>query len=234
MGGTRSIQIGVIALGLGAVALLAGCSSSPSTSSTTTSSTSSSSGSGTNGAAPLSRFQSQLTNGNALTYRATYSLNTPGTSGTFVVERMPPGNTRFDVSTSGQQLAIIANTTATYICDLSKAPTRCVTGIQDPLASFEMLVNPAQIIPSLQQAAANGTKNVTFSSQTVYGMAATCATITSGHQGTFCVTSQGLLVSVTAANGSLTLTGYTTSVPASDFSPPAGATANTLPVGTAR
>lgn len=224
-------RFGVLILGVALVGILAGCSTSASTSSTTTSSTSTGSGTASTGAPSIARFQGELTNGESLTYEATYSLTSPNASGTFVVERMPPSSNRFDISTAGQQVAIIANATTTYICDISKTPTRCVTGIQDPIASFEHLVDPTQIIPALQQAAANGTKSVTFSTQSVYGMTATCATITSGQPGTFCVTNQGLLVSVTASNGSITLTGYTTTVPTSDFSPPAGATVSSLPAG---
>ncbi len=231
MGRQSRTRVGAFALAIVAVGSLAGCSSSSSAGSSTTSSTGSGSGTGTKHAESLARFQSQLTNGKGLTYKATYSLSAPNGNGTFVVERMPPSNNRFDVSTSGKQLAIIANSTATYICDMSKTTPQCVSGIPDPIASFEQLVDPAQIIPALQQAAANGAANVTFSSQTVYGMASPCATITSGHRGTFCITNQGLLVSVSASNGSITLTGYTTSVPASDFSPPAGAIVHAVPTG---
>lgn len=225
------MRIGAIAVGVAALAMAAGCSSSSSSGTTTTSTTGAGGGGGSGTAANLTQFESRVTNGKGLTYKATYSLSAPGESGTFVVERMPPSNNRFDVSTSGQQLAIISRSATTYVCDLSKVPPACVSGITDPLASLEKLVDPAQIIPNLQQAAAAGTTHVTFSSQTVYGMPSTCAAITSPHQGTFCVTDQGLLASVSASTGSITLTGYTTSVSASDFAPPAGATIDSVPPG---
>lgn len=231
MGRLRGGYIGSIAVGIALLSVLAGCSSSSSGSSTTTSSASTN-GTGAGSTASLTRFQAQLTSGKGLTYKATYSLTAPNGSGTFVVERMPPTSSRFDVSTSGQQIAIITSSTATYICELSKTPPQCVSGIPDPIASFEQLVDPAKIIPALQQAAARGAASVTFSTQTVLGMASTSAAIASPQRGTFCITDQGLLVSVSASNGSITLTGYSTSVPASDFSPPAGATVQSLPAGT--
>ncbi len=216
--------VGSSVLALGLVGLLAGCGSSTS-SPATTSAPSTTAVKASN----LAQFKNQLTTGKSLTYKATYALTSPKVNGTFVVERMPPSSNRFDITASGQQLAIIANPTATYICDLSKTPAQCVSGIPDPLASFEKLVDPAQIIPALQQAAAAGTKSVTFSTRNVAGMAATCASVTSGQAGTFCVSNQGVLVSVSASDGSITLTGYTTSVPASDFAPPAGAAVQAAP-----
>jgi hypothetical protein len=179
----------------------------------------------------MAHLTSRLAAGKGQTYKATYSLAASNQNGTLVIERMPPNNNLIEATVSGKQFAIIANVTTTYVCDLSRTPAQCFSGIADPLTSLEKLVNPDQIIPALQRAAATGTKNVTFSSQSVAGLASTCATITSGQSGTFCVTDQGVLASVSAANGSITLTGYTTAVLASDFTPPAGATVQSASPG---
>jgi glycine/serine hydroxymethyltransferase len=104
-----------------------------------------------------------------------------------------------------------------------------LSGIPDPVTGVEALVDPSQVVTNLQAAAALGKRNVTFASQTIAGEPSTCATITSGRTGTYCVTDQGVLASATGANGSVTLTAFTTTVPASDFSPPAGATVETIP-----
>ena len=165
------------------------------------------------------------------TYKATYSIVASNQNGTLVVERMPPSSSRIVATLSGKTFAIIANASTTYVCELSLTPANCFSGIQDPLASLEKLVNPDQIIPALQRAAANGSSNVTFSSQTIAGNPSTCATITSGQAGTFCVTEQGVLASATASNGSITLTALSTSVLASDFAPPAGATVQSGSLG---
>lgn len=179
----------------------------------------------------MTRLTSKLAAGKGQTYKATYAITAPNQNGTLVIERMPPSNNRIEATASGKQFAIIANAATTYVCELSLTPPQCFSGIQDPLASLEKLVNPDQIIPALQRAAANGSANVTFSSQSIAGMASTCATINSGQTGTFCVTDQGVLASVSATNGSITLTGFTTSVLASDFAPPAGASVQSGSLG---
>ena len=230
-------RMSALALGIAATGLLAGCgtsgstSSSASTSSPTTSVAPPSNGAGTSTAQSMTRLTSKLAAGKSQSYMATYTIAAPNQNGTLVIERMPPSNNRIVATASGKQFAIISNATTTYVCQLSQTPPQCFSGIQDPLASLEKLVNPDQIIPALQQAAANGAANVTFSTQTIAGMASTCATITSGQTGTFCVTNQGVLASVSAANGSITLTGFTTSVLASDFAPPAGATVQSGSLG---
>jgi len=224
-------RITALALGIAATGILAGCGSTASTSTSTTAVTATSSGAGTGTSQSMTQLTSKLTAGKSQTYKATYAITAPNQNGTLVIERMPPSNSRIDATASGKQFAIISNASTTYVCQLSSTPPQCFSGIQDPLASLEKLVNPDQIIPALQSAAASGSANVTFSTQTIAGMASTCATVNSGQTGTFCVTNQGVLASVSASNGSITLTGFTTAVPASDFAPPAGATVQSGSLG---
>jgi len=228
---TRSTRIAMLAVTLASASLLAACSSSSSSSTTTTASSSSSTtvAASAGGSKDVAGFTSQLTGGRIRTYKATYSLTAPTYTGTLVVERMPVGNVRFDVSTSTQSVAVIKTSGTNYICELTKTPTTCLSGIPDPVTGVEALVDPSQVVTNLQAAAALGKRNVTFASQTIAGEPSTCATITSGRTGTYCVTDQGVLASATGANGSVTLTAFTTTVPASDFSPPAGATVETIP-----
>ena len=71
------------------------------------------------------------------------------------------------------------------------------------------------------------------SSQTVGGVPSTCANISAeGQTTTYCAgTDTGILTLAKTPSGSITLVNYTTTVPASLFQPPAGATTETLPSG---
>jgi hypothetical protein len=230
----RITRLGALALGIAVAALAAGCSSSSSGSTTTTKAAPATTTTGAaGGTASVSNLSTRLANGKGLTYSATYTVTSPTESGTLTAERMPPGSSRFDVTFQGKQAVVINTPSTTYVCDLAKSPAECVTGAPDPAAGLEELIDPNPVISELQASAAAGRKAVTFSSQTVAGQPSTCATITSPpHPGTFCVTEQGILASVTASNGSIVLTSFTTDVPASDFAPPAGATITSVPAGT--
>jgi hypothetical protein len=131
---------------------------------------------------------------------------------------------------------VIDTGTATYFCTTSGTVTCLSSTTEDPLASLLNLFSPKTTIDSLQAAqtalaAKTAGYNATFSSATFAGQAATCVTITGGSgSGKFCVTGTGQLAYVsTSASQVFQLTSYSSSVSASDFALPPGATVMTLP-----
>ena len=78
--------------------------------------------------------------------------------------------------------------------------------------------------------------SVHTSSATYGGLASSCATLTSNGQPkpvTYCVANSSGILTYSSANGTtVTLTAFTANPPASTFSPPSGATVQTLPAGT--
>jgi hypothetical protein len=224
----RSTNLAALAFGVATVGLLAGCSSSSTSSTTTTGSSTTTSSrpmGGTMSAAQgVPKLESSLSGANALTYKASYALTAPSLSGTLVIERTPPDSSRFEMAVSGKQIAVFATPAATYICDLTTPPGTCLTGQSNPFAQLQKLVDPTTILSQIHEAAASGTQGVTFRTETIAGIPSTCAVISTGQKGSFCVTDHGILASATAGGGSLTMTTYSALAPATDFVPPAGST----------
>jgi len=227
----RSTNLAALAVGVATFGLLAGCSSSSTSVATTTTTTRSPAttsspptGGTVSAAQGVTKLEASLSGGKALSYKATYALVTPSLSGTLIIERMPPGSSRFQMAVSGQEIAVISTPAATYVCDLTTPPGTCVTGRSNPFAQLQKLADPGTILTQIRQAAASGTQGVTFSTRTIAGVPSTCAVISTGQKGSFCVTDQGILASATAGGGSLTLTAYSTPAPAPDLVPPAGST----------
>jgi hypothetical protein len=227
----RSTNLTALAFGVATVGLLAGCSSSSTSATTTTTTTGSPAttsllptGGTVSATQGVTKLESSLSGGNALTYKATYALVTPSLSGTLVIERMPPSSSRFEMAVSGKQVAVISTPAATYVCDLTTPPGTCLNGQTNPFAQLQKLADPTTILSHIRQAAASGTQGVTFNTQTVAGVPSTCAVIPTGQKGSFCVTDQGILASATAGDGTLTLTAYSAPAPAADFVPPTGST----------
>ena len=227
----RSSKLASLTFGVATFGLLAGCSSSSTSVATTTTSQGSPAttsslpkGSTVSSAQGVTKLEASLSGGNALSYKATYALVAPTLNGTLIIERTPPSSSRFQMAVSGQEIAVISTPAATYICDLTTPPGTCVTGRSNPFAQLQKLADPGAILSQIRQAAASGTQGVTFSTQTIAGIPSTCAVISTGQKGSFCVTDQGILASATAGGGSLTLTAYSSPAPAADFVPPAGST----------
>jgi hypothetical protein len=224
----RSTNLAALAFGVTTVGLLAGCSSSSTSATTTTggpaTTTSLPTGGGVSPAQGVTKLEKSLSGSNALTYKATYALVATSLSGTLVVERVPPGSSRFEMAVNGKQVAVISTPAATYVCDLTTPPGTCVTGQSNPFAQLQKLADPTGILTQIRRAAASGTQGVTFDTQMIAGVPSTCAVISTGQTGSFCITDQGLLASATSGGGSLTLTAYSTPAPAADFVPPAGST----------
>ena len=90
----------------------------------------------------------------------------------------------------------------------------------------------ARRLQAAQAEAATKGYSITFSSGNYAGQSTKCANVTGhGTSGKYCVTAQGILAYVSSNGGSFSLTSYSSSVPASDFALPAGATVQTLPAG---
>jgi hypothetical protein len=248
----RGAMVGAVVLvALGA---LAGCGSSKKTTinATTTTTTGSGSGSttttsgsgsgstttaaGTSGSVSeqLSAMASSIKAGEQSTFKAVYTYNSAGQSGTVTVEQEPP-KTVF-IAGGGE---VIGTGTSTDYCSTAGTPPTCFsTGTSDPLASITQLFNPENAATAIQAAQAAAAAhsvgyNVSYSTQSFAGQSSNCATITSSSvTGKYCVTKNGILAYSGTASDSFQLTSFSSSVSSSDFSLPAGATIQTLPAGT--
>jgi hypothetical protein len=134
--------------------------------------------------------------------------------------------------------SVIDTGTAAYFCSNSGGTTTCVSsGTTDPLAGLADLFSPATAITDLQEAQTELGEHIagysfSYSSQTFAGQPSTCVHVgSSAHTAEYCVTKQGILAYEGSGGKSFSLTSYSRSVPASDFSLPAGATVETIPSG---
>jgi|HubBroStandDraft_1064217.scaffolds.fasta_scaffold308559_1 hypothetical protein len=230
----RGTMVGVVVVV--ALAALAGCSSSKkSTIKTTTGSGTTTTAAGASGSQSdaLSAMASSIKAGEQSTFKAVYTYNSAGQSGTVTVEQEPP-KTLF-IAGGGE---VIGTGTTTDYCSTAGSPPTCFsTGTSNPLASITQLFNPdnaATAIQTAEQAAAAHAVgyNVSYSTQSFAGQSSDCATITSSSvTGKYCVTKGGILAYSGASSESFQLTSFSTNVSSSDFTLPAGATTQTLPAG---
>ena len=165
------------------------------------------------------------------TFKAVYTTSGTGPSQTVTIEQSPPKSV-FSTSTG----SVINTGTASYFCSTSNGQATCYSaGTSNPLASLAALFSPASAITELKAAQASAAAHaagydVTFSSASYGGQSATCANITTaGKNAKYCVTKQGILAYAGSDTGSFSLTGYSSSPPASDFALPSGATVVTIP-----
>jgi len=198
-----------------------------------TTTTAGSTGAGSSLASRLSTLSKNLQAAETATFKATYTATDNGKTETLVFEQQPPKS--FFSTTGGE---VVDTGTATYFCSNSGAVSCLSTTTENPLASLLDLLSPKTAIDSLQAAQSALAAKVagydaTFSTQTFAGQQATCVTITaSSGSGKYCVTGTGQLAYVsTSPSQVFQLTAYSTSVSASDFSLPSGATIVTLPAG---
>lgn len=228
---------------------VAGCSSNASTSSgpTPSGSRSSAAGAGQAGANPsgggqaaqLQRLSTKLSAAEKSTFKAVYSsTSNAGTSSTVTIEQAPP-RSLFSV----EGTTVISDGKTTDICTTSGGQALCYaeTGNVNPIAGIETLFDPSTILGVFQSAEASmGAKiagySVSFSSESFAGQPSSCVSIGAASQSSkYCVTDGGILAYVgsseggAAGAGAFQLTGYSTDVPASDFTLPAPA--SPLPSG---
>ena len=211
---------------------LAACSSSPAASTAkSTTTTESSSKASSSPSSQLSNLSSSLQGAETASYKATYSATDNGQSETLTYEQQPP---KFLFGTKGGE--VIDNGTATYFCSTSGASTCLSSTTQDPLAPLLNALSPKTAISDLQAAQSALAAKVagytaSFSSATFAGQPSTCVTITqSSGAEKVCVTGSGELDYVSSSPSQVfQMTSYSTSVSASDFALPSGATVVTEP-----
>ena len=230
--------------------LLAACSSSPSgtpsvsgNSTTTTSSaggnsstsTSASSNPGTSAAAKLAALSEsvQSAKGGSFKLQYTEASSASGGSHTLLFEQMPP---KYLFSLSGSSSVLVVNTGhGLYTCSSQGTQKVCV--LVPSAAEFAPLLNVltgATVVTAFNGlrsglAAKLAGVSATFSSATFAGQSAQCVSgVKAGNSFKYCVTNSGVLAyaggSSSQSFGSVSLTSYSTSVSASDFSLPVGAT----------
>ncbi|MGO8877563.1 MAG: hypothetical protein ACLQNG_17605 [Acidimicrobiales bacterium] len=239
------------AAALAALALAAAaCSSSSSPTTTTTvasgsstttaaaaggsSTTSTTSGSG--GATSLSELESKLAAGQNATFVATYSLSGTNdgqsTNGTFTVAHSGTSSL-FSVDETKGSFEEIATSSATDVCTKSASTWTCFTGpeastLGSTISAFSDVYGSKAALALVQAHLAQA--GATSSSSTVGGQPVTCWTwkdTTTGSAGTYtvCVTSSGVFAqeksTTSTGTNTVTLQSYSTSVPASEFTPPA-------------
>lgn len=238
----RGMQVGAMVLAaVGAGSALGACSSNSSGSNTSSGSatTTSSAPGGSSGGSLSSKLTSLITKVQGqshATFQATYtSTSTSGTTQTVTIAQQPPKS--YFSTSSG---AMINDGTKTYYCSTSGGQQTCLamSSSSNPLAALVDLFSPTTAVTELrsvqsQLAAKIAGVDVSTSSESFAGQQSTCATISAhGQTVKYCVAnSAGILTYAEAGGGTFTLTGFTSSPPASDFSLPSGATVQTLPNG---
>lgn len=243
-GGRLAATAALAALALAAAA----CSSSSSPTTTTTvasgsstttaaggsstTSTTSSSGGGTS----LSQLESKLAAGQNATFVATYSLSGTNdgqvTNGTFTVAHSG-SSSLFSVDETKGSFEEIATSSATDVCTKSASTWTCFTGpeaatLGSTVSAFSDVYGSKAALALVQAHLAQ--QGATSSSSTVGGQPVTCwswKSTTTGSAGTFmvCITSGGVFAqeksTTSTGTNTVTLQSYSTSVPASEFTPPA-------------
>jgi len=235
---------------------LAACSSSTTNSASSSSTTSSngSSSSTTNGAgsgssttaastaSQLAKFESSVQSATGGTFKLTYAETSSAAgsqNSTLTFEQLPP---KYLFSSGGTGAADVIDTgTATYVCSGTSGHAYCVSysSSADPFAGLLNVISGKSVLTTLhsvQTGLASKLAGVqaSFSSQMFAGQPSKCVSGTyQGNSFKYCVTDSGVLAyaggSQAKTFGSISLTSYSTSVSASDFALPAGATVVTLP-----
>jgi hypothetical protein len=245
-GSERGVGQGLRRGGLAAVVLLAGgflaaaCSSSSTSASTTAASpatTAAAAGSGSG----LASIVRGIKRGSGATFSATYVTadSTTGKSQTVTFAQSSPKS------------AVVTPTGSFYIdgssvtaCQGSGASATCTSlpsSLSSSLGALTDLFSPGVLTTTLERieteaAARVAGISVHTSSATYGGLASSCATLTSTGTPkpvTYCVADSSGILTYSSTNGTtVTLTAFTANPPASTFSPPSGATVQTLPAGT--
>lgn len=249
VGSSRRVALLGVVLA-GGVALAACGSSSPSASSSTTSSTaahtttskarSSNSNPGTGSSSVnLSTVLGRIKHNSGATFSVTYNIMTSaGKAETVTFAQDPPKEAIVTSSgayyVDGSSVTVCQGQGSSATCtSLPSSEAAGATAISDLFAPG-ILTNTLQGIEGEVAAHVAGV-SLSSHSATYGGQASTCVDIAKSGQPsvTYCAsTSSGVLTYFSAGGNTGTLTAYDASPPSSTFSPPAGATVNTLPSGT--
>lgn len=231
--GTRSRLI-TLSLAAAAAVALAACSSSPSNSAAKTSTTTTQASNASSSSSlteKLSKLSGSLQSAESASFTAMYSATDNGETETLTFAQDPPKSL---FSANGGE--VVDTGTATYFCSTSGTPSCFSSTTEDPLAPLLNILSPKTAISDLQEAESALASKVagysaSFSSATFAGQPSTCVTITQT-SGTVkvCVTGTGELDYVsTSPSQVFEMTSYSTTVNASSFALPPGATVVTLP-----
>jgi hypothetical protein len=232
----------VLAAGLALAACSSG-SSSPTTTSTgaggggTTAATGASGG---GSAASVNSIVSGITKTSNTTFSTTYTTSDSqtGQSQTVTFAQSPPKSAVITKSGSfyinGSTVTECNNASGTMTC------TALPSSLKGSVSSLTNLFSPGVLTDTLKGIQAESVAHaagvsITTSSGTYGGYPSTCLTAkvpTDPSAVTYCAAKSNGILTYSVANGNtVTLTAYTANPPASTFSPPAGATTQTLPAG---
>lgn len=185
----------------------------------------------------LKSLESSITSGSRAIFKATYS-STSGdgsTPQTITIERDPPMSV---FGSSGE--SVIDTGHGTYMCGPDSSSGAPVTicenlGSSNPMAGLMDMFNPTAIVGELQSVQGGLAEriagySITTSSKTYAGQPSTCVKMSiAGSVSTYCVTEKGILSYVGSSGSVMQLTSFTSTVSASDFALPQGATMMTIP-----
>jgi len=218
----RRLAPALVAVALGGALSACGSSSTASSTTTTTSGSTASVGS----LAALSA------SAKSATYQAVYNLTQSGKTSTVTFSQSPP-KYLFKLSSG---VLTINDGMHSYYCTSnkkclqisSKSPIQAQLGLFDG-TYFQSSVNAYNIAAPLLKLLH---VTVSYSSATYGGQASQCMKVEytkTSTSATYCLSSTGVLTYLSAGGTTFTLTSYTTSPPASDFTVPAGYTTVTIP-----
>jgi hypothetical protein len=206
--------------------ILSACGSSSSSNVTTTTGTKS-----PGNASQLSTLTKAAGKGQGATFSATWSSTSSGSTQSITLEQSPP-KSKFTTTGGG---FVLNDGTSTYFCSGTTTCLKEPSGT-NPLAGLLNLYNGSTFLSAVsayKQVAflrAAGI-HLSYSSANYSGVASTCLKITarSSVGVKWCVSKKGILTYWSSGSASFTLTHYSSSVAASDFQLPSGATITTVP-----
>lgn len=230
---------------VGGLALAACSSSTTGTSSTSTTAasgggTTTTTGAGGGSNSALKSVVSGITKSEGTTFSATYKTadTQSGQSQIVTFAQSPPKSAV--ITPSG---AFYISGSAVTECQGSGSSATCTSlpaSLSGTLSGLTNLFSPGILINNLKGLEAEAASHaagvsVNTSSATYAGLASTCFTVKGPSQPaavTYCAaTSSGILTYSSTTASTVTLTAFSAHPPASSFSPPAGATVQTLPAG---
>jgi hypothetical protein len=181
----------------------------------------------------LKALSTKVTGSKGQTFKAQYAV-TIGKAQTFTYEQAPPKSLLQTPSGS-----VIDTGSQVLFCSSSGSASTCIAESNgtNPFASIENLFSPTSAVTFIktaesEAAAKHSGYNVSFSTGTYAGQPSRCITYSGhGRTGEDCVTNSGILDYVATSGGHVEMTSFSKTVPSSAFTPPSGATVETLPTG---
>ncbi len=181
----------------------------------------------------LKALSTKVTGSKGESFKAVYSV-TIGKDESFTYEQAPPKSLLQTSSGS-----VIETGTQLLFCSSSSGANTCIgeSATANPFSAIENLFSPTSAATFIkdaesQIAAKEAGYSLSFSTATYAGQPSRCVTYSGqGKTGEDCVTTSGILDYVSTPSGHVVMTSFSKTVPSSAFTPPAGATIETLPSG---